>query len=123
MKKYASNGTVVADGQVLIEVEGIEYDSKNNAKLVKNLAGQGGASFGRAEVSGSMNFTVPQIDTERLELVRKYQRQQGVVLQYRTAGIAMRADIVMSGIKLASKTDESDTFSIDYIGFEEPVQG
>jgi hypothetical protein len=123
MKRYAANATVVADGQVLIEVEGFDYESSNNAKLVKNLAGQGGAAFGRADVKGSFNFTVPQVDTERLALIRKYQRQQGIILQYRSAGIAMRADVILSNMKLGSKTDEADTFSMDFIGFEEPVQG
>ena len=122
VKKYASNGTVLADGQVLVETMDFEYESQNGAKLVKNLSGQGGASFGRADVKGSFNFSVPRVDTERLELIRKYQRQQGVRLAYRTAGIAMRADVVLSGMKLASKTDEADTFSMDFIGFEEPVQ-
>lgn len=122
MKIYASNGTVQADGQTLIEATDIEYESQNGAKLVKPLSGQGGVAFGRSDVKGSFNFAVPRNDTERLGLIRKYQNQQGIRLAYSTAGIKMRADIVMTGIKLASKTDEADTFSADYIGFEEPVQ-
>lgn len=122
MKLYASNGTVLVEGQVLIETLDFEYESQNGAKLVKNLSGQGGASFGRADVKGSFNFSVPRADTERLSLIRRYQNQQGLRLAYRTAGIAMRADVVLTSIKLASKTDEADTFSADYIGFEEPVQ-
>lgn len=122
MKLYASNGTVLLDGQVLIEAIDIDYESQNGAKLVKPLSGQGGVSFGRSDVKGSFNFAVPRADTERLRLIRSYQNQQGLRLSYRTAGIAMRADIVLTGIKLASKSDESDTFSADFIGFEEPVQ-
>lgn len=122
MKLYASNGTVIADGQALIESVKLDYESSNNAKLVKNLVGQGGVAFGRSDVKGSIEFSVPRQDTERLVLIRKYQNQQGIVLMYRTAGIAMRADVVFSNIKLGSQTDEADTFSMDYIGFEEPVQ-
>lgn len=122
MKLYASNGTVIADGQALLEATDIDYESQNGAKLVKVLSGQGGASFGRSDVKGSLNFAVPRVDTERLALIRKYQGQRGITLAYRTAGIAMRADVVLSSIKLASKTDEADTFSAEFIGFEEPVQ-
>jgi hypothetical protein len=122
MKLYASNGTVLIDGQTLIEALDIDYESSNAAKLMKPLSGQGGVAFGRSDVKGSFNFAVPRADTERLALIRKYQNQQGLRLAYRTAGIAMRADVVLTSIKLASKSDDADTFSADYIGFEEPVQ-
>lgn len=122
LKRYASNGTVLVDGQVLIETAKITFGLANNAKLVKNLSGQGGVAFGRSEVKGSLEFTVPRVDTERVRLIRQYQNQQGVTLAYRTAGIAMRADVVLSEIELSSTTDEADTFTASYIGFEEPVQ-
>lgn len=122
LKPYSTNGTVLADGQVLIETAKITFGLSNNAKLVKNLAGQGGVAFGRSEAKGSLEFTVPRVDTERLALIRKYQRQQGVTLAYRTGGIAMRADVVFSELELSSATDEADTFTTNYIGFEEPVQ-
>lgn len=123
LKRMATNGTVLADGQVLIEAAKITWKSANGLKIMQNLSGQGGAAYGRPKVEGTIEFTVPELDAERRALIRKYQNQQGITLSYRTGGTAMRADVGLGEMEASSTTDEPDTFSMSFAGIEEPVQG
>ena len=122
MAKFATNGFISIDNQVVAHTTEVSWSSKNNGKLQKSLTGQKGATTGEPEAEVQGKCITPKVATERRRIIEAYQSGTEITVVYRTANGELRAKGVITSCSLMSRVDEGDEFDFTFTGHEDPIR-